>query len=152
MKIIEHVTGEYFIGEDGSVFKQMKPWQNSGYLNVKLNGKHYAVHRLVAEAFLQKEEGKNVVNHKDGNREHNHYTNLEWVTQQENILHSHRELGESPIRNYIECELYKNGELIGNYISIKEAIRYAEQYGASPSSLEKHRKSRGFEIKERCND
>lgn len=43
------------------------------------------VHRLVAELFVDNLEGKEEVNHKDFNRENNHYTNLEWVTHQENI-------------------------------------------------------------------
>lgn len=50
--------------------------------------KKYYVHRLVAEHFLNKKEGANVVNHKDYNPNNNEVTNLEWCTQSENILHS----------------------------------------------------------------
>lgn len=50
--------------------------------------KKYYVHRLVAEHFLNKKEGANVVNHKDYNPNNNEVTNLEWCTQRENILHS----------------------------------------------------------------
>ena len=48
--------------------------------------RHY-VHRLVAEAFCKKQEGKTQVNHKDLNRYNTHYSNLEWVSAKENVAH-----------------------------------------------------------------
>ena len=65
----------------------------NGYLRVymrsSLDGKRYDryIHRLVAIHFLEKVEGKNVVNHKDGNRSNNEDSNLEWVTTKENMQH-----------------------------------------------------------------
>lgn len=46
------------------------------------------VHRLVAEAFLDKPKGAKVVNHLDGNTKNNIVSNLEWCTQLDNILHA----------------------------------------------------------------
>lgn len=46
------------------------------------------VHRLVAKAFIPNEQGKQAVNHINGNREDNRVENLEWVTPRENVLHS----------------------------------------------------------------
>lgn len=49
-------------------------------------------HRIVALAFIPNLTGLELheiqVNHIDGNRFNNHYTNLEWVTQNENIRHA----------------------------------------------------------------
>lgn len=50
--------------------------------------KYFLVHRLVAEAFLQKAEGKNCVNHKDGNPKNNNVSNLEWCDHTENNNHA----------------------------------------------------------------
>lgn len=47
------------------------------------------VHRLVAENFLDEEDGKFIVNHKDGNKYNNHVDNLEWCTVSENVQHAY---------------------------------------------------------------
>ena len=65
-----------------------------GYIRVQLstNGvrKNYPVHRLVATAFVENEECKPYVNHKDGNKLNNCAENLEWVTAKENDAHARR--------------------------------------------------------------
>lgn len=64
----------------------------NGYENVRLykdkKAKNHSVHRLVAEAFISNPEGKSQVNHKDRNPLNNDFTNLEWVTHQENADHA----------------------------------------------------------------
>lgn len=60
-----------------------------GYWSVNRNNKTYYVHRLVAEAFLGGVQDLQV-NHKDGNKANNHWTNLEWVTPESNRAHAVR--------------------------------------------------------------
>lgn len=71
-----------------------------GHLRVELlkNGKikKIRVHRLVAEAFIPNPNNYPVVNHKDGNMENNNVTNLEWCTQQYNVLEG---LRLNPVKN-----------------------------------------------------
>jgi len=66
---------------------------NSGYLRVHLSinkkrlYKTFFIHRLVAYHFLGNLNGKEYVNHKDGNRLNNDVENLEWCTPKENTQH-----------------------------------------------------------------
>lgn len=107
MKPIRDFDG-YYITKEGKVFcdlgkgnrdksKRCEPYEinprltKNGYARVcmrnTVNNKRYDkyIHRLVAEYFLEKPKGKNVVNHKDCNRRNNHVNNLEWVTTKENV-------------------------------------------------------------------
>jgi len=52
------------------------------------NDSQHAIHRLVAQVFIENPENKPYVNHIDSNTYNNAVSNLEWVTQSENMLHS----------------------------------------------------------------
>ena len=67
----------------------LKPQLNSkGYLRVRIGGKSWFVHRLVAEAFIENPDNKAQVNHKDGCKQNNAANNLEWNSNLENRKHA----------------------------------------------------------------
>jgi len=55
--------------------------------------KKFFVHRLVANAFIPNPDNKPVINHLDGNKLNNLYTNLDWDTVAGNNRHSREVLG-----------------------------------------------------------
>lgn len=68
---------------------------NDGYLRAKLRlgvNKHTTItaHRLVAMAYCEGYAKDLTVNHIDGNKTNNHYTNLEWVSRKQNLEHASR--------------------------------------------------------------
>ena len=86
----------YFISRYGNVLSTNNPdsspatwhliatYNGKCYRRVRLQGKTFKVHRLVAEAFLPNPDNLPYVLHIDGNRENNIYRNLEWSAKQSN--------------------------------------------------------------------
>lgn len=60
---------------------------NRGYFRVTINGKQTSTHRIICAVFLDKEEGRNYVNHKNKIKTDNRVENLEWVSPRENTFH-----------------------------------------------------------------
>lgn len=88
----------YIACKDGRIFSlHSMDWvaptmsKRTGYLQVSIceGGKKLTrgVHRLVAEAFISRDDPSLVVNHIDEDKTNNSVENLEWVTCAENINH-----------------------------------------------------------------
>ena len=73
-----------------------------GYFRIGLTKnnkqKFYQVHRLVAETFIPNPNNYPIINHKDGDKQNNHISNLEWCTYSYNSQHAYNnglKLGKS---------------------------------------------------------
>jgi predicted XRE-type DNA-binding protein len=125
--------------------KFLNPNIVKGYLQVGLfNGsgvqKKYLVHRLVAKAFLGNLEQKPHVNHKDGVKSNNLFSNLEWCTASENVQHAYDnglakgKLGEkSHLSKLTEIEAKK----IKNLLAKKTLthLQISKLFGVSKSAI-----------------
>ena len=111
--------------------------EKNGYIRFILskNGKMYRIliHRAVAEAFIENKENKPQVNHKNGNKKDNTVKNLEWVTAQENTLHSLKNGLRKPQKTKKIIQLDEKKKFIkiwnsareaGNYLNINHSLIY----------------------------
>lgn len=93
----QYKNTNYDIYDDGRCYSHLsnrflKPKMSVSYpsysLQIDGKNKQIKVHRMVAETFLERIEGKNIVNHKDGNTKNFDVSNLEWVSEKENSQHA----------------------------------------------------------------
>lgn len=123
----------YKISNDGRVFNKKGDKElyydinHKGYKRVRLflegKFKNYFVHTLVAMLYVQNPDNKPQVNHIDGNKLNNDYTNLEWVTNKENNSHARR-------LNLMPGGVLDKDAIVDIYYNLtsKEAV---EKYGIS---------------------
>ena len=83
----------YLVSSDGDIYSKAKcknlkkNISNRGYERVTIDKKQKSVHRIICEAFIEKQKEKDVVNHKNGIKIDNKASNLEWVTPRGNSRH-----------------------------------------------------------------
>lgn len=150
-KPIVGFEGLYDVSSNGKVRslyrykKELKPMiSNSGYERVDLfkdkKRKQFSIHRLVAEAFCEKQHGKNIVNHKDECKTNNCADNLEWVDHLYNCNYGsgikrrvvNTDYSKRKINNanqILKCskpisQYTKNGVFIKNWKSASECFRH----------------------------
>ena len=105
----------YYIEDNGNVYnsntnKYLKgSISEQGYKYYRLSCKNqkvrYYAHRLVAEYFIPNPNNLLVVNHIDGNKLNNDISNLEWVTQSENVEKWQNDLRKERVNH--KAEYYK---------------------------------------------
>ena len=91
------LESRYLVSNFGKIYslrykKLLSTYSQDGYdyVSFVVNRKHtnISVHRAVALTFIPNPEGKEEVNHIDGNKKNNSTTNLEWVSRKENVNHA----------------------------------------------------------------
>jgi len=96
-----------------------------GYYTIKIikGGRHHKIHRMVALYFIDNPDNKPFVNHKNGNKLDNRLENLEWNTNQENIIHGYENgLNIEGLSAVIQYDK-KGIEIIEEFKSISEASK-----------------------------
>jgi hypothetical protein len=84
----------YAVSNTGKVLniksqEHLKPRNKKGYMKITLqNKKEFAIHRLMAIAYLDNPLNKKFVDHIDGKRDNNVITNLRWATIRENNINA----------------------------------------------------------------
>ena len=105
----------------------MKFEYHNGYARIVLtkNGikKHYAVHRLVALAFIPNQTNLPEVNHKDENPSNCRIDNLEWCTHSYNINYGSRNDRVTQKRGRPVDQFSLNGDYIQTFPSISKAAK-----------------------------
>ena len=146
-KTVEGTNGMIEVSNDGRfrsllsgtprVLKTQKDTKGYHRLRATINREKmsFKLHREVAKAFIPNPDGLPQVNHKDGNKDNNCISNLEWVSNKENAHHAiknglwdtvingarkENEKRQRPIRGYYSGE---NQSYSKYFKSISEAER-----------------------------
>ncbi len=106
----------------------LKPRSNNGgyqYVNFKIDGKNtnFAVHRIVANAFIPNPNGYTEVNHKDYDKTNNCVENLEWVSSSQNKIHAFQKKENHSCRGKAVNQFSKEGNFIQTFESVSAAAR-----------------------------
>lgn len=140
LKDIPNFEGRYMASDDGHIWGCVKGDYLSerrtkdGYLSVDLyiegRKKRFFVHRLVAMTFIPNPENKATVNHINEIKADNRVTNLEWMTNMENVRYGTGQLRATiaNVKRKFEQgkkvkQLTLDGKFIRTFESIKETCR-----------------------------
>ena len=119
----QYLDTPYFVSESGGIFRDGKELStsltNKGYKTCRSSvnnvRKHISIHRAVATLYVPNPDNLPQVNHIDGDKLNNHYTNLEWVSNRQNKNHA------------LENGLYAKGSDMPNSVLTENDIKYIRE-------------------------
>lgn len=164
---MEEASDPYYIEDNGKIYSYKRGFleertlqlnHRNGYYYITLwnNGhKKYRLARLVGKYFVPKPPGCDIINHLDGNKTNNHYSNLEWTTISGNTKHAFdmglakNDKGEADSQSMPINIFGRDNNFIARYGGIKEASRYIGIPASTIARLAKtpNRLSRKYKIK-----
>lgn len=112
---------------------------SSGYHRVSFyygKQKRYFVHRIVASLFVPNPQNFKEVNHKDGNKNNNDATNLEWCDR----VHNEREAHRTKIKEYKPFYIIKSNKRYDYEFPIDLAEELSLSVGTIKNWLKKRNK------------
>ena len=100
LKSIPGFSG-YYVSKEGKVYSDKRLGKKielkdsltaAGYRKIALSNddkviKHFQVHRLIAQCFIKNPKNLPIVNHKNGEKDDNRISNLEWTDSKGNAKH-----------------------------------------------------------------
>lgn len=119
------------------------------YKNSK--GESIAIHRLVAQLFIENINNKPQVNHIDGNKTNNHVSNLEWCNNSENQLHAWK-LGLNRTSDNLDlyrtnCKINKElVKIIREELKTNKSRDIAKKYNLSQSQVSNIKNNKSWKV------
>ena len=124
------VSGHRTFMRNGRILRPQE--RRHGYLSVWLYGngskKQVSVHRLVAEAFCERRDGCDEVNHLNEDKQDNRAENLAWCTKKENCSYGSRpkrisQKNTNGKQSMAVIQYTMSGDFVAEYPSLNEARR-----------------------------